>query len=194
MLYRGQCSYIVEVTLDDKIADPFKDGVEPDVLGNESEEVDRIGEPIELTNDHDWDNEWDQPKRKMNRPSQFGLIGVVFRPDNDEQPWLVQDNRKAPNNEFPCQTKADVLDKIAIILDDMHNPPGKLDRNSDPAEVTVAVTLKASCATSTPRSTSWTCEGQWRRPSKTPSVITKKSASIMPSPTSCRSVWLKSEP
>ena len=37
-----------------------------------------------------------------------------------------------------------MLDKIAIILDDIHHPPSKLDRNSEPAEVTVAVTLKAS--------------------------------------------------
>jgi hypothetical protein len=37
-----------------------------------------------------------------------------------------------------------VLDKIAEILDDMHNPPAKLDQDHDPAEITVAVTLKAS--------------------------------------------------
>jgi len=80
----------------------------------------------------------------MNKPSQFGLIGIVFRHGNDEQPWLVQDNRKALKNEFPCATKADVLNQIAIILDDMHNPPAKLDQDHDPAEVTVAVTLKAS--------------------------------------------------
>jgi hypothetical protein len=80
----------------------------------------------------------------MNKPSQFGLIGVVFRHGNDEQPWLVQDNRKALKNEYPCTTKADVLDKIAIILDDMHLPPSKLDQDTDPTEVTVAVTLKAS--------------------------------------------------
>jgi hypothetical protein len=75
--------------------------------------------------------------------SKVGLIGVVFRPE-DEKPWLVQDNRKALKNEFPCSTKADVLDRVAIILDDMHNPPSKLDRNNDPVEVTVAVTLQAS--------------------------------------------------
>ena len=80
----------------------------------------------------------------MNKPSQFGLIGIVFRHGNDEQPWLVQDNRKALKNEHPCATKIDVLDKIASIIDDMHNPPAKLDQESDPAEVTVAVTLKAS--------------------------------------------------
>ena len=34
--------------------------------------------------------------------------------------------------------------KIAIILDDMHLPPSKLDRDNDPVEVTVAVTLQAS--------------------------------------------------
>jgi len=89
--------------------------------------------------DLDWDDEWEQPP-----PSQIGLIGVVFRPDNDEQPWLVQDNRKALNNQFPCSTKADVLNQVAIIIDDMHLPPGKLDQDHDPAEVTVAVTLKAS--------------------------------------------------
>ena len=80
----------------------------------------------------------------MNAPSQFGLIGVVFRHGNDEQPWVVEDNRKALDNEFPCITKADVLDKIAIILDDIHLPPSKLDQNNDPVEVTVAVTLQVS--------------------------------------------------
>jgi hypothetical protein len=80
----------------------------------------------------------------MTKPSQFGLIGVVFRHGNDEQPWLVQDNRKALKNEYPCTTKADVLDKIAEILDDMHNPPAKLDQDTDPVEVTVAVSLQVS--------------------------------------------------
>jgi hypothetical protein len=75
--------------------------------------------------------------------SQVALIGVVFRPEN-EKPWLVRDNRKALRNEFPCNTKADVLDQIAVILDDMHNPPSKLDYSNDPVEVTVAVTLQAS--------------------------------------------------
>ena len=75
--------------------------------------------------------------------SKVGLIGVVFRPD-DDQPWLVQDNRKALRNEHPCRTKADVLTKIADILDDMNNPPSRLDRDNDPVEVTVAVTVKAS--------------------------------------------------
>ena len=64
VVYRGQCSYIIEADSPaeaKKVAEAqFKDGVEPDVLGNESEEVDRIGEPIELTNDDDWDKEWDQ--------------------------------------------------------------------------------------------------------------------------------------
>jgi hypothetical protein len=91
-----------------------------------------------------WDAEWEQPSEEtMNSPSQFGLIGVIFRP-GQEPPWTVQDNRKALKNEFPCQTKADVLDNISDILDDIHHPPGKLDRDSDPVEVTVAVTLKAS--------------------------------------------------
>ena len=80
----------------------------------------------------------------MNKPSQFGLIGVVFRPDNDEHPWLVQDNRKVLDNEHPCQTKADVLDKIAIILDDIHHPASKLDQDNEHVEVTVAVTLQVS--------------------------------------------------
>ena len=66
MLYRGQCSFIVEADSPAEAkkvaAARFKDGVEPDVLGNESEEVERIGEPIELTNDDDWDKEWDQPQ------------------------------------------------------------------------------------------------------------------------------------
>lgn len=71
--------------------------------------------------------------------ARVALIGVVFRHGNEEQPWLVQDNRKALTNELPCSAKADVLDKIAEILDDMHLPPNKLDQDSDPAEVTVAV-------------------------------------------------------
>ena len=75
--------------------------------------------------------------------AQFALIGIICRPEN-EVSWTVQDNRKALKNEFPCRKKADVLDKIAVILDDMHNPPSKLDRANDPVEVTVAVTLQAS--------------------------------------------------
>ena len=35
-------------------------------------------------------------------------------------------------------------EQVAIILDDMHLPPSKLDQDTDHAEVTVAVTLKAS--------------------------------------------------
>ena len=65
-------------------------------------------------------------------------------PSRERSPWTVQDNRKALKSELPCRTKADVLDKIAIILDDMHNPPSKLDQNNDHVEVTVAVTLQAS--------------------------------------------------
>ena len=79
----------------------------------------------------------------MNSPSQFALVGVIFRPSNDT-PWTVQDNRKALKNEYPCTTKADVLNKIAEILDDMHNPPAKLDRDSEPVDVAVAVTLRVS--------------------------------------------------
>ncbi len=97
----------------------------------------------------DMDDEWDQPQeeREMKpipEKSKVALIGVVFCYGNDEQPWLVQDNRKALKNEFPCSAKADVLNKVAEILDDMCNPPSKLDQDSDPAEVTVAVTLQAS--------------------------------------------------
>ena len=79
----------------------------------------------------------------MNEPSQFGLIGVIYRPRNDT-PWVVEDNRKALKSEFPCSTKADVLNKIAEILDDMHLPPARLDRDSEPIEVTVAVTMRVS--------------------------------------------------
>ena len=93
--------------------------------------------------DLDWDDEWDQRQEEQPLPSQIGLIGVVYRHGNDT-PWLVQDNRKALTNEFPCTAKADVLDKIAEILDDMHHPPSKLDRDTDPVEVTVAVTLQVS--------------------------------------------------
>ena len=51
--------------------------------------------------------------------AKFALIGVIFRPKNTDMPWLVQDSRKALQNEFPCHDKKDVLDKIAAILDDM---------------------------------------------------------------------------
>ena len=61
----------------------------------------------------------------MNDPtaekSQFALIGVILHPGH-AVPWLVQDNRKALKNEYPCNTKADVLAKIAEILDDMQEP------------------------------------------------------------------------
>jgi hypothetical protein len=71
----------------------------------------------------DWDDideKQSQKERKMTIPdnSQVALIGVIFQPEN-ETPWLVRDNRKALKNEFSCETKADVLDQIAIILDDM---------------------------------------------------------------------------
>ena len=91
-----------------------------------------------------WDAEWEQPPEEtMNPPSQFALVGVIFRPSNDT-PWTVQDNRKALKNEYPCATKIDVLNKIAEILDDMHLPPARLDQNSEPLDVAVAVTLRVS--------------------------------------------------
>jgi hypothetical protein len=54
--------------------------------------------------------------------SQFGLVGLIFRPGNAEKPWLVQDDRKATKNEYPCATKAEAMAKIAEILDDMSKP------------------------------------------------------------------------
>jgi hypothetical protein len=75
--------------------------------------------------------------------SKFALIGIIFHPTN-EKPWLVQDNRKALKSEFPCGTKAGVLDEIAQILDDMHLPPSQLNRTTQPVELTVAVTFQAS--------------------------------------------------
>ena len=74
--------------------------------------------------------------------SKVALIGVVFHPNDGT--WLVQDSRKALKNEFPCVTKADMLDKIAKILDDMSHSPCKLSHVNDEAEVVVAVTLQAS--------------------------------------------------
>ena len=50
--------------------------------------------------------------------SHVALIGVIFQPEN-ETPWLVQDNRKALKNKLFCNTKADVLKQVTIILDDM---------------------------------------------------------------------------
>jgi hypothetical protein len=82
----------------------------------------------------------------MNIPdgAKVGLIGLIFNPSNIETPWLVQDNRKVLKNEYPCATKADVLDKITEILDDMSHFPSKLERGNDDAEVVVAITLQAS--------------------------------------------------
>ena len=51
--------------------------------------------------------------------AKFALIGVIFHPRNTEMPWLVQDSRKAVRNKFPCRNKAEALDKIAAVLDDM---------------------------------------------------------------------------
>jgi hypothetical protein len=65
--------------------------------------------------------------------SKVALIGVVFCPNDGT--WLVQDGRKALENEFPCVTKADVLDKIAEILDDMSHTPNKLAHGNDGVEV-----------------------------------------------------------
>ena len=124
--------------------------------------MDRIGEPIELTNDDDWDKDEINRKSLNEQPSQFGLIGIVFRHGDDEQPWLVQDNRKALKNEFPCQTKADVLDKIANILDDMHNPPGKLDRTTTMLRSRWRSLCKQACAISSIRSTSGPAKGSSR--------------------------------
>ena len=82
----------------------------------------------------------------MNIPdgAKVGLIGLIFNRNNAEMPWLVHDTSKALKFEHPCATKADVLDKIAEILDDMSHPPSKLERGNDDAEVVVAVTLQAS--------------------------------------------------
>ena len=37
-----------------------------------------------------------------------------------------------------------MLNRLAIILDDIHNPPSKLDESNDPVEITVAVRMEAS--------------------------------------------------
>jgi hypothetical protein len=50
--------------------------------------------------------------------AQFALIGIIFHPHR-ENPWLVQDNRKALKNECACRTKTEVLQAIANILDGM---------------------------------------------------------------------------
>jgi hypothetical protein len=55
--------------------------------------------------------------------SKVALVGIIFRPDG-ETPWIIQDNRKALKSEYPCTTKADVLNKIAWILDDMDQSKG----------------------------------------------------------------------
>ena len=75
--------------------------------------------------------------------AKVSLISIIFCPQN-EMPWTVQDVRRAWKNEYPCRTKADVLNRLAIILDDIHNPANKLDQDNDPLEITVAVRLQAS--------------------------------------------------
>lgn len=80
---------------------------------------------------------------KIPEKAQFALVGIIYQPSHEEK-WTVQDNRKALKHESICRTKADVLEKLAEILDDMHNPPPRLDRDNDPLEVTVAVTFQAS--------------------------------------------------
>jgi len=71
----------------------------------------------------DWDDideKQSQEERQMTIPvnSKVALVGIIFRPD-DEMPWTIQDNRKALKSEHPCTTKADVLNQVAVILDDM---------------------------------------------------------------------------
>jgi len=50
VVYRGQCNFLIEASSEEeakKIAErKFKDGDEPDVLGNEWEEIDRMGEVL----------------------------------------------------------------------------------------------------------------------------------------------------
>lgn len=50
--------------------------------------------------------------------AQFALVGIIYQPSHERQ-WLVQDNRKPLKNESICQTKAEVLEKTAEILDEM---------------------------------------------------------------------------
>jgi hypothetical protein len=50
--------------------------------------------------------------------AKFALVGIIYQPSHERQ-WLVQDNRKALKHESICQTKANVLEKIAEILDEM---------------------------------------------------------------------------
>lgn len=51
--------------------------------------------------------------------ARFLLMGMIYRPANVEMPWVVQDFRKSLKHECPCATKAEVLDKVAEIMDDM---------------------------------------------------------------------------
>lgn len=83
--------------------------------------------------------------------AKFALIGIIFHPQNISMPWLVQDNRKALRNEYPCQTKSDVLAKIADILDDMRCSPSELTGSNDNLGVLVAVTLQAGLCDLTDR-------------------------------------------
>ena len=61
--------------------------------------------------------------KPISENSKVALVGIFFRPD-DETPWTIQDNRKALRNEFPCKMKAEVLNQVAIILDDMDQSKG----------------------------------------------------------------------
>jgi len=51
---------------------------------------------------------------------------------------------RAVGKALPCVTNADMLHKIAKILDDMSHTPNKLVNGNDEAEIVVAVTLQAN--------------------------------------------------
>jgi hypothetical protein len=105
---------------------------------------------LDFDEEDDWD-EWDDDGIDDNEEDQLvvpnnaqvALITVIYYPA-DGKPWTVEDGRKALDNRFSCGAKSEVLNKLAAVLDDMCNPPAKLDHDSEPVEITVAVTMQAS--------------------------------------------------
>jgi hypothetical protein len=71
VIYQGQCTFIVEAETPEQASNlavaKFKNGDEPDELGNEWEEVDRVGTIEEVgdegCNDREW-GEYDTPQDK----------------------------------------------------------------------------------------------------------------------------------
>ena len=80
----------------------------------------------------------------MNEPSQFGLIGIVFRHGNDEQPWTGSGQSEGTEERVSLQHQGRRAGQDRRNPGRHAPPPVRLDRDNEPVEVTVAVTLQAS--------------------------------------------------